>query len=172
MSKKTTLFIDRNTLIKRSVLGGAIDPDRIVPHIYTAQQKYVMPTLGTMLTNKLQSDIESGSLSGNYKTLVEDYITDTLVHYVVVEYLPYSLYHIAQAGVLSYQGDAQVKPDKRDVDFLLQKSLQSAQFFSERLTDYLIANNTLFPEYFETNGKSDNVYPNKTQKYTSNWYIN
>jgi len=65
-----------------------------------------------------------------------------------------------------------VKPDKRDVDFLLQKSLQSAQFFSERLTDYLIANNTLFPEYFETNGKSDNVYPNKTQKYTTNWYIN
>lgn len=169
---KTTLFIDRNTLIKRSVLGGSIDPDRIIPHIYTSQQKYILPILGTMLYGKLQSDIESNSLSGDYKVLVEDYITDTLVHYSVVEYLPFSIYHISQGGVLAYQGEFQVKPDKRDVDFLLQKSLQTAQFFSERLTDYLIANNTLFPEYFETNGKSDNIYPDKTQKYSTSWYIN
>jgi hypothetical protein len=169
---KTTLFVSRNEIIRRSNLGGNIDSDRLIPSIYTAQQKYVMPTLGTMLTNKLQSDIESGSLSGNYKVLVEEYITDVLVHYTVVEYLPFSIYHIGQGGVLAFQPENLVKPDKRDIDFLLQKSLQSAQFFSERLTDYLIANNTLFPEYFETNGKSDNVYPNKTNKYTTNWYIN
>lgn len=169
---KTTLFIDRNNLIKRSSLSGNIDPDRIIPFIYTAQSKFILPILGTMLYKKLQEDIVSNSLSGNYKILVEDYITDTLVHYSVCEYLPFSLYHIAQGGTLSYQPENIVKPDKRDVDFLLQKSLQTAQFFSERLTDYLIANNTLFPEYFETNGKSDNIYPDKTQKYSTSWYIN
>jgi hypothetical protein len=166
---KTTLFVSRNDIIKRSNLGGNIDPDRIVPSIYTAQQKYILPTLGTVLYNKLQSDIESGSLTNQYKTLVEDYITDTLVHYVVVEYLPFSIYHIGQGGVLAYQNENMVKPDKRDVDFLLQKSLQSAQYFNERLTDYLIANNPDFPEYWQVTGKSDNIYPDKSRKYNVGW---
>jgi hypothetical protein len=166
---KTTLFVSRNDIIKRSNLGGNIDPDRIVPSIYTAQQKYILPTLGTVLYNKLQSDVESGSLVNQYKTLVEDYITDTLVHYTVVEYLPFSIYHIGQAGVLAYQNENLVKPDKRDVDFLLQKSLQSAQYFNERLTDYLIANNPDFPEYWQVTGKSDMIYPDKSRKYNVGW---
>jgi hypothetical protein len=166
---KTTLFVSRNDIIKRSNLGGNIDPDRIVPSIYTAQQKYILPTLGTVLYNKLQSDVESGSLANQYKTLVEDYITDTLVHYTVVEYLPFSIYHIGQAGVLAYQNENLVKPDKRDVDFLLQKSLQSAQYFNERLTDYLIANNPDFPEYWQVTGKSDMIYPDKSRKYNVGW---
>jgi hypothetical protein len=166
---KTTLFVSRNDIIKRSNLGGNIDPDRIVPSIYTAQQKYILPTLGTVLYNKLQSDVESGSLVNQYKTLIEDYVTDTLVHYTVVEYLPFSIYHIGQAGVLAYQNENLVKPDKRDVDFLLQKSLQSAQYFNERLTDYLIANNPDFPEYWQVTGKSDNIYPDKSRKYNVGW---
>jgi hypothetical protein len=169
---KTTLFVSRNDIIKRSSLGGNIDPDRLVPHIYTAQQKYILSTLGTVLYNKLQSDIESGSIANQYKTLLEDYVTDTLVQYVVVEYLPFSIYHIGQAGVLAYQNENMIKPDKRDVDFLLQKSLQSAQYFNERLTDYLIANNPDFPEYWQVTGKSDMIYPDKQNKYNVGWRLN
>lgn len=168
---KTTLFCSRNDLISRSALGGSIDPDRIVPHIYTAQSKFIQPILGTVLYRKLQNDIESNSLSGQYKTLLEEYILDTLVHYSICEYLPFSLYHIAQGGTLSYQPENLLKPDKRDVDFLLQKSLQTAQFFAERLVDYLIANNTEFPEYFQTTGKSDMIYPDKSQSYTTGWVL-
>jgi hypothetical protein len=169
---KTTLFVSRNDIIKRSNLGGGIDPDRLVPSIYVAQQKYVLPTLGTVLYNKLQSDIESGSIANQYKTLLEDYVTDTLVQYTVVEYLPFSIYHIGQAGVLAYQNENMIKPDKRDVDFLLQKSLQSAQYFNERLTDYLIANNPDFPEYWQVTGKSDMIYPDKQGKYNVGWRLN
>jgi hypothetical protein len=153
------------------MIGGNVDPDRIVPCIYTAQSKYIQPLLGTVLYNKLQQDIESNSLVNQYETLVNDYIQDTLVHYSVCEYLPYSLYHIAQAGVLKYNPDNLVSPDKRDVDFILQKSLQTAQFFAERLSDYLIANSNIFPEYWETTGKSDSIYPDKGQHYSTGWVL-
>jgi hypothetical protein len=162
---KTVLFIDRNQLVTRSVVGGNINPDKLMPHVYTAQSKFILPILGTMLYQKLQNDVMNNTLSGVYQTLIDDYITDTLVHYSVCEFLPWSLYQFGEGGTMMSSPEFQTNPNKKDVDFLLQKSLQSAQFFAERLTNYLIANTPLYPEYFQTNGKSDNVYPYKEQKY-------
>ena len=162
---KTVLFIDRNQLVKRSAVGGNINPDKLMPHVYTSQQKYILPILGTMLYKKLQDDVVANTLVDQYKVLLEDYVTDTLVQYSVVEFLPFSLYVFGEGGTMSHNPEFTIVPNKRDVDFLLQKSLQSAQFFAERMTDYLIANSQIFPEYFETNGKSDNIYPSKGQKY-------
>ena len=168
---KTTLFTDRNTLITRSALGGSVDPDRIMPHMYTAQLKHVRPLLGTVLYKKLQDDIESGSVANQYKILLEDYVTDLLIHYTLVEYLPFSLYHMGQGGTLSFQVENTLVPNKKDIDFILQKSLQTAQFFSERLVDYLIANSTEYPEYLDTTGKSDMIYPDKGNQYGMGWVL-
>ena len=168
---KTTLFCSRNDLITRSVLSGNIDPDRIMPHLFTAQLKHIQPLLGTVLYKKLQDDIEAGSITGVYKTLLEDYVVDTLIHYTLVEYLPFSLYHMGQGGTLSFQVENTLVPNKKDIDFILQKSLQTAQFFSERLVDYLIANSTEYPEYLDTTGKSDMIYPDKGNQYGMGWVL-
>jgi len=172
---KTTLFISRDTLIKRTVVGGNINPEKLIPHVYTAQSKYILPILGTILYEKLQSAIileQSGTaMEARLKLLLDDYITDTLVHYAVVEFLPWSLYMFGEGGTLLNTPEFKTNPDKRSVDFILQKELQSSQFFAERLTNYLIANSQTYPEYFETNGKSDNIYPDKSQKYNTGWVL-
>ena len=41
----------------------------------------------------------------------------------------------------------------------------------ERLVTYLIANNQIYPEYNQSNGKLDNVYPDKGQAYTNGWVL-
>lgn len=71
---KTVLFIDRNQLVTRSVVGGNINPDKLMPHVYTAQSKFILPILGTMLYQKLQNDVMNNTLSGVYQTLIDDYI--------------------------------------------------------------------------------------------------
>ena len=40
------LFIKRDDIIKRTPYGGNIDPDKLVPFIKTAQDKYILPILG------------------------------------------------------------------------------------------------------------------------------
>ena len=50
------LFISRNDIIKTTPLQGAIDADKLLPFIKTAQPKYIENLLGTVLYNKLQSD--------------------------------------------------------------------------------------------------------------------
>lgn len=165
------LFISRNDIIKRAPINGNVDPDKIVPFIKTAQDKYLLILLGTMLYNKLQADVVADAVTGVYQTLIEDYITDALVHYTVVEALPFLAYTIANGSIVKNTSEQATSPSKNDIDFLLQKELQTAQFYAERLVNYLIANNDLFPEYNQTTGKSDNVNANRKSSYTGGWVL-
>jgi hypothetical protein len=169
---KNILFCSRNDIVKRTVLGGNVDPDKVIPFIKTAQDKYLLIILGTKLFDKMQNDIGTNSLSGQYLTLQNEYIVDTIVHYGMVEALPFIAYTFGNGSISrninSEQGTA---PTKNDVDFLLQKELATAQFYAERLSTHLIARNNLYPEYVETTGFSDNVYPDKGQQYRNGWVI-
>lgn len=169
---RNVLFISRNDIIKRAPIGGNIDPEKLVPFIKTAQDKYIWIILGSVLYFYLQDNIAADTVVEPYTDLLEIYIKDTLVHYAVVEALPFLSYTIANAGIFKNTNpDQSTSPDKRDVDFLLQKELQTAQFYAERLVTHLIANNNLYPQYNATTGKSDNVYPDMGQQYTQGWVI-
>jgi hypothetical protein len=166
------LFCSRNDIVKRTPLGGNVDPDKVIPFVKTAQDKYLLIALGTVLYNYLQAQVAAGTLTGVYKTLVDDYIIDTLVHYSMVEALPFLAYSIGNTGITKNLNSEQgASPNKNDIDYLLQKELATAQFYAERLVNYLIAQNTLYPQYTATTGFSDNVYPDKGQQYRNGWVI-
>ena len=89
---RNILFCSRNDIVKRTPLGGNIDPDKIIPFVKTAQDKYLLLILGTVLFDKMQDDILAGTLTGRYLTLQNEYIIDTIVHYAMVEALPFLAY--------------------------------------------------------------------------------
>jgi hypothetical protein len=162
----------RNDIVKRTPLGGNIDPEKIIPFVKTAQDKYILLALGTVLYDKIQNDIEANTLTGLYRTLVNEYIIDTLVHYSMVEALPFLAYTIANGGIVkNISSEQATSPSKQDVDFLLQKELATAQYYGERLVTYLIAYSSSYPEYLATTGFSNNVYPDKGQQYRNGWVI-
>ena len=166
------LFCSRNDIVKRTPLGGNVDPDKVIPFVKTAQDKYLLIALGTVLYNYLQTQVAAGTLTGVYKTLVDEYIIDTLVHYSMVEALPFLAYSIGNTGITKNLNSEQgASPNKNDIVYLLQKELATAQFYAERLVNYLIAQNTLYPQYTATTGFSDNVYPDKGQQYRNGWVI-
>ena len=169
---RNILFISRNDIIKRSPIGGNIDPEKIIPFVKTAQDKYLLNILGTVLFEYLQDQIAAATVAAPYIVLLEEYIKDTLVHYSVVEALPFLSYTIANAGILKNIDPGQsVSPDKKDIDFLLQKELQTAQFYAERLVTYLIAYSNTYPQYNAATGFSNNVFPDMGQQYTQGWVI-
>jgi hypothetical protein len=169
---RNILFISRNDIIRRSPVGGNIDPEKLVPFIKTAQDKYIWIMLGSVLYYYLQDNIAANTLAGQYRVLVNEYIIDTLVHYSLVEALPFLSYTIGNGGIVkNISSEQAVSPTKPEVDYLLQKELSTAQFYAERLVNYLIAQNTLYPQYLQTTGFSDNVYPDKGQQYRNGWVI-
>jgi hypothetical protein len=71
----TALFISRTDLVKNTILDGNVDTDKFIQFIKISQQIDIQNYLGTDLYNKISNDIIAGTLSGNYLSLVEDYVT-------------------------------------------------------------------------------------------------
>ena len=81
------LFITRNDIIKNTPLQGSIDADRLLSFVRTAQDKYILNLLGTVLFDFLQARIEAGTfnqLDVYYQDLMKEHIKPTLIWYAVV----------------------------------------------------------------------------------------
>ena len=90
----TALFISRTDLIKNSILDGNVDTDKFIQFIKIAQQIDIQNYLGTDLYNKISADIIADNLTGNYLDLVNDYVQPMLIHYAMMQYLPFAAYQI------------------------------------------------------------------------------
>ena len=90
------LFITLKELKRKSIFDGNVDADKLIQFVEVAQDTNIQQYLGTALYNKLQADIIAGGLSGNYLTLVNDYIKPMLIWYSQAAYIPYAAYQICQ----------------------------------------------------------------------------
>ena len=88
----TALFISRTDLVKNTILDGNIDTDKFTQFIKIAQDIHIQNYLGTKLYDRLTNDIINDTLTGDYLKLVTDYIQPMLIHYAMVDYLPFAAY--------------------------------------------------------------------------------
>ena len=102
------LFIRRSDIVKNTALNANVDTDKFIQFIELAQEIHIQNFLGTDLYNKISNDIlgtGGASLTGNYLTLVNDFIQPMLIHYAMVEYLPFASYSISNGGVFKHQSE-------------------------------------------------------------------
>jgi hypothetical protein len=162
------LFITRNDIIKNSPLQGAIDADRLLPFVRTAQDKYMLNLLGTVLFYYLQGKIADGTfnqLDEYYQDLMNDHIKSTLIWYACVEYIPFSGIQFKSEGAVKHRSEQGETPSKNEIDYLLNKAMNSADFYATRLQNYLIAYSNQIPQYLESVGNLTQVYPDFTNQY-------
>jgi hypothetical protein len=162
------LFINRNDIIKNSPLQGAIDADALLPFCRTAQDKYLKNLLGTVLFDYLQAQITANtfsSLSSYYQDLMDDHIKYTLLWYACVEYIPFSSVQFKSNGAVKQQSEQGIAPAKSEIDYLLNKALNNADYYALRLQNYLIAYSQNIPQYLETVGNQTQIYPDQSNQY-------
>lgn len=162
------LFITRNDIIKNTPLQGSIDADRLLNFVRTAQDKYLLNLLGTVLFKYLQLQIAAGTvntLDPYYQDLLNDHIKPTLIWYSVVEYLPYSNVQFKSEGAIKHKSEQSDVVDKNQIDYLLQKAMNSADFYATRMQNYLIAYSNKIPQYLQSVGNQTQVYPDMGNAY-------
>jgi len=162
------LFITRNDIIKNSPLQGALDADALLPFVRTAQDKYLKNLLGTVLFFYLQDriiDNSVGSLSAYYQDLLDDYIKNALIWYACVEYIPFSSIQFKSNGSVKQVSEQGTAPSKSEVDYLLSKALNNADYYALRLQNYLIAYSNQIPQYLESVGNQTQIYPDQSNQY-------
>ena len=156
----TALFIKRADLVKNTAISGSVDTDIFIQFIKLAQEIHVQNYLGTDLYNKISGDIIASSLSGDYLELVNDYIQPMLIHFAMAEYLPFAAYTIANGGVFKHSSENSTQPAKNEIDSLIAKERDYAEYYTNRFIEYMSFNaSSKFPEYYSNN--NEDIYPDK-----------
>jgi len=158
----TALFITQQDLVRNSIISGNVDYDKIIQFVRVSQEIDVQNLLGTDLYNRISADIIAGTLTGNYLSLVTDFIQPTLIWFAQMNYIPFSAYTIAKGGVYKHQAENSQSVDKNEVDYLVGKAREYANYYSTRLVDYLCFNSSLFPEYTSNTNNDINPDTNTT----------
>ena len=143
----TALFIKPITLKRNSIVDGNVDIDKFIQFIKIAQQIHIRNYTGTDLYNKISADIIADSLSGNYLTLVNDFLQPMLIHYAMVDYLPFAAYQIKNGGISKHVSENSESVTKEEVDYLVEKHRDIAEYYTRRFIDYMSFNQSSFPEY-------------------------
>jgi hypothetical protein len=149
MAIQHTLYISATRLKKDSAIGGSVEDDLIMPYILLAQDMFILPILGTDLDTKLKSEIQAGTLAGDYKTLVEDYLQKALVQFAFAELLPFlRIRMVNSATVIMGATDQSSSAGYDDLKPLMERAQDAAEFYRQRMIDYLTDKGTAsFPEY-------------------------
>ena len=166
----TGLMISRKDIVKFTSLNGNIDTDKFIQYILIAQETHIQNYLGSKLYDKIKSDIEGSSLAGDYLTLVNTYIKPMLCHWALVEFLPYAAYTISNKGIFKHNSENAINADKNEVDFLIEKERNIAQYYTDRFIDFMsFEASSKYPEYFTNN--NDDVFPDKNSYGFSGWVL-
>ena len=149
------LFISRDDLVSKTLLGGNVDSDKFLQFVEMAQDTHIQNYLGTDLYNKMSSDITGSGLSGDYLALNTNYVKPMLIHFAMSEYLSYGSFTVANGGVFKHTSENSQLATSSDLAYLINKSEQNAKHYADRFIKYMTYNApTKFPEYY-TNSNGD-----------------
>tara|TARA_R110000765_G_scaffold5612_2_gene17664 strand:- start:49 stop:624 length:576 start_codon:yes stop_codon:yes gene_type:complete len=161
------LFVSEDKLKDSTAINMNVDVAFLLPYVRIAQEKYIETKLGTNLFVAIQGMISAGTIgnvgNANYKTLLDDYIADVLVHYAFYEVLPFLRYKVQNNNVVSKTAENSNPLSRAEAQDLRSEVSNTAQFYTERLINYLCDNSNLFPEY-STNTGSD-ISPDSNAYY-------
>lgn len=164
-------FISPNYLRDNGVINANVDSRLLSPFIMRSQRIRIEPILGTDLMNRVKTSImvEGNNITGDTKTLLENYIKPCLREWVVYDALPFLNYKLTNKSVAKKSSDNSEPSDLDELKYLRNNIRDVAEFLSQRVTDFLRANPNKYPEYL-SNSDIDDIYPNSTS-YFSGLYL-
>lgn len=164
------LFITEQFIKDNTLIDGNVDEKYITITIAEAQKLHILPILGTALYNELNTQIIAGTTTSANQTLLEDYIADALKYWVIYEGVDLFNYKVTNKAIMTKTSDNSQPIQQADVIRLMDRNRNKAEFFSERLTRFLLANETTYPLYINAGSTIDTIYPNYGN-YTTGWNL-
>jgi len=164
------LFINEVLIKSRTGISDAIDGKQIKPTIKLAQDKYILPALGSGLYNRLQAGVDANNLTTIEKTLLDVYVTDALLWFTIAEMVVGTSYQFFSKGLLQKSAEESNNPTKGQLELLERKYMENGEFYKQRLIDYLRENAEQFATYLNY-GSGFDAIPPQTKAYTAPIYL-
>lgn len=170
----TILFVDATYIKERSTLMTNIDDDFITPNIFTSQDIHIQTILGsTLYEDMLNNFVTSAQTfsSAKYVTLNDNYIQPCLMFYTLYESMDDLYAKITNKSILVQNSEnstpiTETYLSKRKDDFL-----NKAEYYSQRLTNYLLKYQTTYDKYLNITGDETTITPEINPYLVNGWYL-
>jgi hypothetical protein len=147
-----TLIITPQFLKDNSVINDNVEDNILEAVIRIAEDKYIHPKLGSRLVERINTEIATyasgGTITAEYKTLIDDYITACVIQYSIYEYVPYT-FKFRNKGISTQTSPDSTPASVSDLGYIRESVKSTAEFYAERLISYLKNNTSLYPEYIQ-----------------------
>ena len=171
-----TFLISEAQIRNYTDIEDNIDTALINNGIREAQDINLQTVLGTLLTNKLYTLVDAGTIgdaaNSAYKTLLDSYIQNMLI-YASYWYILDAIYMRSRNNGLLIPdgGENSVAVDRSMYNVKRQAVENKMQFYSDLLTDFIIEEQVNYPELNASNKLYD-LNPNYDSKYGSPFVFN
>ena len=161
------LLISEQKLKDSSSINLQVDNEILLPYILQSQTIYIETKLGTNLYNKLKDLVTAGTVNlpvnAAYKTLSDDYVSFVLVNYSFYHVIPFLRFKVENGNIYSKTSETGNALSTEESQSFREEIVNTAQYYTERMIEYVTNNLTLFPEY-STNSGAD-VDPDRNAYY-------
>ena len=134
------LLLNPTDPVAKTILGGNVDIDKYIFLIEDTQIKIIEPLLGTELYDKILADKAASTLTGDYLTLFNDYITFIMRYEFVAECLTLISYELTNSGLVKKQPEGYLVVDRDETMRVAQNYSQKAQMYVDRFGDWIALN--------------------------------
>ena len=160
------LYIRPNDVFKNTFIQADVDPDKIVPFIESAQDIFVQNLIGETLYNRFDQLIYDArqtvpvTANGNidqpafsaYKDLVTNHLQGITEQYAAMMYLRYGGFTASNKGIFKHEANNATAATTAEVNQMARQIQERAEFYAERMYDFICRNTELFPEWTDTQG--------------------
>lgn len=151
----TALFVSENWLKTNTPINQNVEVSTISPFISQAQDLHVQPIIGTALYNRLMTGIINSDLNASENALLV-LIRPSLAYWTLATALPFISAQVRNAGVVKVKSENTENASQSEVNNLVSAAQNVAQFYMQRVINYLCDNSSSFPEYSNANDMQAN----------------
>ncbi|QDP62847.1 MAG: hypothetical protein Unbinned579contig1003_42 [Prokaryotic dsDNA virus sp.] len=150
------LFISETRLKESTAINLNVDVQLLLPFVKQAQKLYIETRLGTKLNDKLKALITAGTVgapaNAAYKTLLDDYIAEILPSMALFHAIPFLRFKVENGNIYSKTSETGTALSTEEAQHLRSEVQNTAEYYMERMVEYLRNNGTSFPEYTQNTG--------------------
>lgn len=146
---RNVLLISESFLKENSNLSDNTWGKFCLPAIRESQDIHLQTILGTNLYQKILLDVSAGTISNQYKELLDDYIRWYLLYQTLSDIIDILDVKLANMGTIRSNDTYVVDITDEERQRLKQNYAYKAQFYGDRMVDYLLSNKDSFPELDE-----------------------
>jgi hypothetical protein len=164
------LFISETYIKDTSYIDENVDVKLLRNSILETQDMRILPILGTGLYNECKDQIRLGTKTALNTTLLDTYVNAALKYWVLHDSALILTFKVMNKSIVKRTAENAEVVSVTDLDKLMDFFKNRAEYYSERITKYLLANVTSYPLYLTAGNSIDTIYP-KQNNFTQGLFL-